>query len=81
MFANDDCQIRSRVASERCVITTIDQQTAIRHPSAEPLKTIMGLNLSPKNKPAFGQYCTLEKSKSGKIAVGDMLKARFCRKK
>jgi uncharacterized protein YcbX len=74
-IANVDCQFRFRFACERCVITTTDQTTAARNSPGELLKTLKALNPSPNNKPAFGQNCTLDKSRGGRIAVGDRLMA------
>ena len=76
-FTNDDCHFGSCFACERCVIVTTDQDTAARHPLAEPLRTLKALNTSPDKKPAFGQNCTWEKPVPGTVAVGDTLTAKL----
>ncbi len=46
---------------QRCVITTIDPDTAIRHPRQQPFKLVTRLNPMPDNPkaPAFGVNATL----------------------
>ncbi len=60
--------------SERCIMTTVDPDTGIKHPDMEPFNTLMSLNTMPESdrKPAFGMNATLEKG-SGLIRVGDVL--------
>ena len=58
---------------ERCVVTTIDQETAQRHPAGEPFKTVREINSSPSEvkKPVFGHYANLSDGTNPRIALGD----------
>lgn len=66
-------QIRLRAPCERCVVTTIDQQTAEKDPAGQPFKTLQNINPVPgkPQAPAFGQYATISRAESRTIAVGD----------
>jgi uncharacterized protein YcbX len=58
---------------ERCIVTTIDQATALRHPEREPYRTLADINPVPGSDtaPAFGQNAVLVESTRGEISVGD----------
>lgn len=60
---------------ERCVITTIDQDTGVRHPDRQPFKTLAEINPMPGNPsaPAFAQYAVLAAGAGARITVGDRL--------
>ena len=60
---------------ERCIVTTIDQETARKDPSREPYRTLAGLNPMPGSDraPAFGQNATLAFGAGNTIRVGDRL--------
>jgi uncharacterized protein YcbX len=61
---------------ERCVVTTINQDTAEKDPGWQPFNTLKEINPVPGKKPApaFGQNATLEKGDQAVISVGDPLK-------
>lgn len=58
---------------QRCVVTTIDQDTATKNPDWEPYKTLSGINPMPDNRkaPAFGQNAVLETGAGSIIRLGD----------
>jgi uncharacterized protein YcbX len=58
---------------ERCIVTTIDQATALRHPEREPYRTLAEINPVPGSgsAPAFGQNAVLADGAQTEIAVGD----------
>jgi uncharacterized protein YcbX len=63
---------------ERCIVTTIDQQTAIKDPQMEPFKTLRSLNPMPKKKsPAFAENATFIAPQERQINVGDELTIVF----
>lgn len=69
-------RLRLRAPCERCVVTTIDQETGVRHPDREPFRTLRDINPMPGNPkaPAFAQYATLDACEPGaQPAVGDAL--------
>jgi uncharacterized protein YcbX len=74
-----DYQLDMRYPCERCVVTTIDQETAVRHPQAQPFKTLAEINPMPGSKraPAFAENAVLAHGNLQKIAVGDQLRAVF----
>jgi uncharacterized protein YcbX len=68
--------LRFRHACERCVVTTIDQETAMKDSDWEPYRTLCDINPVPgkeKRTPAFGQNATLADGPGGTIRVGDLL--------
>ena len=75
LLGNDSYRFNFRTPCERCVVTTIDQETAVRHPRKEPFATLRDLNPRDleRRQPLFGQYATLQDWAGGKIAVGDLL--------
>jgi uncharacterized protein YcbX len=58
--------------SKRCIVTTIDQETAERNPAHEPFQTLRRINPAPgpKGEPAFAQNATLEIGEGATIATG-----------
>ncbi|MEH6609958.1 MAG: MOSC N-terminal beta barrel domain-containing protein [Halioglobus sp.] len=70
-------ELRFRVHCERCVVTTIDQLTAVRNPNGEPFRTVRELNTPDGGKkPVFGHYATLESGEGYEVTVGDVLTIR-----
>ncbi len=57
---------------ERCVVTTIDQDTAELDPAREPFQTLRRINPAPgpKRAPAFAQNAKLENGEGTVIATG-----------
>lgn len=66
-------------ACERCLVTTIDQQTALRNPDREPYLTLRRINPTPgpKPAPAFAQNATLGSGEGRRIALGSPLTATW----
>jgi uncharacterized protein YcbX len=62
---------------QRCVITTINQETAEKDLHGQPFKTLQNMNPMPANKnaPAFAQYAILTNGDRQYISVGDQLSA------
>ena len=60
---------------QRCKVTTIDQETAVRHPHWQPYKTLGEINPMPDSKraPAFGQNAIVNQGFGATISVGDRL--------
>jgi hypothetical protein len=77
VLGNDSYRFNFRAPCERCVVTTIDQETAVHHPRKEPFATLRDLNPREpeRRQPLFGQYATLQDRAGRKIAVGDLLHA------
>ncbi len=75
VLGNNRYQFKFRIPCERCVIPTIDQETAAKHPGKEPFAILRDLNpLDPKRRqPLFGQYATLGEGAGSLISVGDVL--------
>ncbi|WP_045690341.1 MOSC domain-containing protein [Hymenobacter sp. AT01-02] len=69
-FYIGDVAFRAVRACGRCVLTTIDQRTATKHPAAEPLRTLASYR-TQRGKVMFGQNVT--GPTSGNIRVGDTL--------
>jgi hypothetical protein len=67
--------LKFRHPCERCVVTTINQDTAEKDPGWQPFNTLKDINPVPGKKPApaFGQNATLEKGDQAVISVGDRL--------
>jgi uncharacterized protein YcbX len=64
---------------ERCVVTTIDQDTAEKHPDWQPFKTLRDINPVPGKKPApaFGHNAILSAGEQAELKLGDMLTGHF----
>jgi uncharacterized protein YcbX len=69
-------QFRLRAPCERCIVTTIDQETAEKDPRGQPFKTLQTINPIPAKvkAPAFGQYATLTRGEAKNIVVSDRFK-------
>lgn len=59
----------------RCLVTTIDQQTAQRNPALEPFETLRRINPAPgpKPAPAFAQNAALLAGDGQRVSVADDL--------
>ena len=70
-----DYRLSFRMVCERCVVTTIDQQTAQRDSAMQPFKMLKQINGSDAQRPApqFGHYAVLEQGAKQLIQVGDEL--------
>lgn len=83
---NPHYTLRFAYPCERCVMTTIDQETGLKHPAMEPYCTLTQLNAMPAygegehhksanpKAPAFGENALLALCEKARIAVGDKLK-------
>jgi len=60
---------------ERCIVTTINQDTAEKDPGWQPFNTLKEINPVPGKKPApaFGQNAILERGEQAVISLGDRL--------
>ena len=60
---------------ERCIVTTVDQRTAVKHPSLEPFNTLKTLNSinGAGRKPVFGENVALSYGQGQIIKLGDVL--------
>ena len=72
-------QLKLRAPCERCVVTTIDQDTAEKDPQRQPFKTLQEINPMPgkEKAPAFAQYATLSRGDRQDIVLGDRLETIF----
>jgi uncharacterized protein YcbX len=63
---------------QRCVVTTIDQDTAAKHPDWQPYKTLRDINPMPGNDraPAFAHNAILLDGDGAEIRVGDLVKLK-----
>lgn len=59
---------------QRCIVTTIDQDTARRHPQREPFNTLSEINPMPgtQKQPAFGHNASLTAGEGLQISVGTL---------
>jgi uncharacterized protein YcbX len=73
----DHYQLKLRTPCERCVVTTIDQDTAEKDPQRQPFKTLATINPMPGNDkaPAFAQYATLGHGTGQYMELGDRIEA------
>ena len=69
--------IRFHHPCQRCIVTTIDQATARKHPQKEPFFTLRDINPMPggERQPAFGQNASLETGNGLTITVGNTFEA------
>jgi len=60
---------------QRCVVTTIDQETAVKNPGWQPYKTLRDINPMPGNEraPAFAHNAVLSTGDGRKMKLGDRL--------
>lgn len=80
-WAGPGYAFRLRYPCERCVVTTIDQATALKDPDWEPYRTLTGINPMPgkEKAPAFGQNATLTEGAGRTVRVGDPLTTKETR--
>lgn len=74
-LGNGNYQLQFCYPCERCIMTTIDQQTGIKHPDMEPFKTLATLNGMPEKPqaPAFAENAILSRGTGQTIRLGDLL--------
>jgi uncharacterized protein YcbX len=62
---------------ERCVVTTIDQRTAVPDAAGQPFRTLAEINPVPgkTRSPAFAQNAVLDSGDGAVITVGDRVQA------
>jgi hypothetical protein len=74
---NSQLEFALKYPCERCIVTTIDQKTGVKHPGQEPLTTLRRLNPMPNavNAAAFGENASLELGDGSDIQLGDLLEA------
>jgi len=75
----DDYAFEFRYPCERCVIPTINQETAEKDSHMQPYKTLAGINHMPGNPKAaaFGENAILNPGDGETVSVGDQLVAEF----
>ncbi len=64
-----------RYPRERCVMTTMDQETGDRDPSGQPFAVLREINPMPDNSkgPAFGELAVIESGEGATVRRGDRL--------
>lgn len=74
-LAGKDYAFALRDRCERCVVTTIDQDTGVRDPANQPFRTLAEINPMPgkPRSPVFAENATLERGDGATITVGDRL--------
>jgi uncharacterized protein YcbX len=73
-ISTESWSLQLRYPCERCIVTTIDQDTAQKNPGKEPYRTLRNLNPMPgkdRPGPAFGQNATLAAGAGRAIRTGD----------
>ena len=62
---------------KRCIVTTIDQDTAEKNPDRQPFRTLQTINPMPGDEkaPAFAENAILTRGEGQDIAIGDLLEA------
>jgi uncharacterized protein YcbX len=72
-------QLRLCYPCQRCIITTINQDTAEKDPHNQPFRTLQTINPMPggKKAPAFAENAVLTRGDRQMISVGDHLQASF----
>ncbi len=78
LLNNDGYNLKLCDPSSRCIMTTVNPDTGVKHPQMVPFKTLTSLNAMPNDKrvPAFGMNATLQARPDGSegiIRVGDKL--------
>ncbi len=66
-----DCTFTINQSCERCVFTTINPDTRLKHPQQEPLRTLLTYRRNAKGGPIFGVHMTARDL--GQISVGDQI--------
>ncbi|MCH5373840.1 MAG: MOSC N-terminal beta barrel domain-containing protein [Planctomycetes bacterium] len=76
-LAGDGWHIKLMDACERCLVTTVDQETGQRDPERQPYMAMREIHpiAGPGTAPAFAQNATLAAGNGLTIRVGDSLKA------
>jgi len=74
-LSGNNYQFKLCAPCQRCVITTINQDTAVEDSGGQPFKTLQTINPMPggKKAPAFAQYAILTNGEQQFISVGDEL--------
>ena len=74
-LAGPEYRLRMCHPCQRCKVTTIDQDSAEKHPHWQPYKTLATLNPMPgtKRAPAFGHNAIIEKGAGARVSLGDRL--------
>lgn len=77
-LSNENYTLKLCDPSSRCIMTTVNPNTGVKHPEMVPFKTLTSLNAMPDNKrvPAFGMNAILQdaqENSDGIIRVGDKL--------
>lgn len=70
---SDTCRLKFCHPCERCVVTTINQDTAEVDPGKQPFRTLREINPMPGRKPApaFGQNAILEQGNEAVMTRGE----------
>jgi len=77
-ISSADLRLKFCHPCQRCVVTTIDQDTAFKHPDWQPYKTLRDINPMPGNDraPAFAQNAILLGGENMAISVGNMFSTK-----
>ncbi len=72
-LSSKGCALKLCHPCQRCVVTTIDQDSAVKNPDWQPYKTLRDINPMPGNEraPAFGQNAILHMGEGTQIRLGD----------
>lgn len=73
-LTGSDTAFRFHHPCQRCIVTTINQDTARRHPQREPFNTLCDMNPMPgsQRQPAFGHNASLGEGEGLGISVGTL---------
>lgn len=79
MLSSKTYQIKLCFPCQRCIVTTIDQDTAEKDSRDQPFKTLQRINPMPGDSkaPAFGENAILTHGNDEIIAVGDTLHINY----
>lgn len=72
---HSDYELSFRMECERCIVTTIDQQTAQRDSKMQPYKMLQSINGNDAERPnpLFGHYAVLAQGAGQQVNLGDQL--------
>ena len=78
-LSTEDYQLKLCYPCKRCIVTTINQDTAEKDPQGQPFKTLQSINPVPgeDKAPAFAENAILTHGNYECIAVGDELNVIF----
>ena len=78
-LTSETYQLRLCFPCQRCVVTTINQDTAEKDLGGQPFKTLQHINHMPGDSkaPAFGENTILTHGNNEIIAVGDLLNLNY----